>query len=670
MKYILLFALMCASLLVSAQKAPLKFGDVSQAELQMMSYDNDTTAAAVFLGDFGQSTIAYSQNLGFSLTFERTFRIKIFNKKGFDWADVEIPLYNSGSDREKLTALKAVTHNLEGSKIVETKVKNDAIFEEKVNDNWQLTKLTFPNVKEGSVLEITYKVNSPFFFNLQDWQFQHEIPVVWSEYRAVIPEYYNYERYTQGYITLAVAETSSSTNSISSISTERDSFTGAVQGTNANKITYNENRFRWAAQNVPAFKHEPFMTTKKDYISKIHFELSYYKFPNEPIKPVMGSWAEINSRYAESTDFGGQVKGNAFLGKIVDEVITGLAAEEEKIAAIDSYVKRSIAWDGRSTKFSDTPMRKVLDEKKASSAEINLLLASMLEKAGFQVSPVLISTRDHGFVREAIPVSSQFNYVICSVDLGGKKILLDATDGLLPTGVLPERCLNGNGLLISKDGYSWVKLASPLKSRQIITATMDLTKGGEIKGKLQYDRTGYFAREERKKYLLKGEQDYIKDFLDGKTWQLNKSAFANAKDIGQTFKEEHDLEITDHTIVSNDVIYLNPFVVSRIEENPFKLETREYPVDFGSATDKTYLIRIKIPEGYTVDEIPQSKMFMLPENGARYTYNVAQTDNLITLTRTLQINKSIFTQTQYAGLREFFNQVVAKESEQIVLKKK
>ena len=670
MKFFFTFTLLCSAFFVSAQKAPIKFGDVSLADLQLKSYDQDSFASAVFLADYGSSTIAYTQNAGFSLTFERTFRIKIFKKEGFDWADFEIPLYNSGSDREKLTGLKAITYNLEGGKIIETKIKNDAIFEERTNENWQLTKLTFPNVKEGSVLEITYKVHSPFMFNFQDWQFQHQIPVVWSEYRATIPEYYNYERYLQGYVALSVVETSESNNTITFMSSDRDDFTGAVRGTNVDKVTYVDKRFRWAAQNVPAFKMEPYMTTYMDYISKIHFELSYYKFPNQPIKPVMGSWEEINARYAESADCGGQVKGNGFLGKIVEEITAGLTTDEQKIAAIDAYVKGSIAWDGSSRKFTDASMRKVLDEKKGSSAEINLILASMLEKANFQVSPVLISTRDHGFVRETVPVSSQFNYVICQVEVGGKKILMDGTDGLLPTGVLPERCLNGNGLVISKNGYAWVKLASSLKSRQLISASVDLTKDGGMTGKLQYDRTGYFARDGRKKYLLKGEPDYIKEFLNGKTWQLGKSSFSNTRDISQVFKEEHELEIADHTTASSDVIYLNPFVVSRIEENPFKLETREFPVDFGSASDRTYMLKVTIPEGFTVYEIPQSKMLVLPENGARYIYNVARIDNTITLTRTLQINKSIFTQDQYGALREFYNQVVAKEAEQIVLKKK
>jgi hypothetical protein len=61
---------------------------------------------------------------------------------------------------------------------------------------------------------------------------------------------------------------------------------------------------------------------------------------------------------------------------------------------------------------------------------------------------------------------------------------------------------------------------------------------------------------------------------------------------------------------------------------------------------------------------------MLPENSARYIFSVSQNGNLVTVTSFLSINKSIFTQLEYPNLREFYNQVVAKQAEQIILKKK
>ncbi len=71
-----------------------------------------------------------------------------------------------------------------------------------------------------------------------------------------------------------------------------------------------------------------------------------------------------------------------------------------------------------------------------------------------------------------------------------------------------------------------------------------------------------------------------------------------------------------------------------------------------------------------VDELPKSKVLTLPANSAKFTYSVNQAGNLLSIVCNFQINQSIFSQLDYPNLREFYNQVVAKQSEQVVLKKK
>lgn len=653
-----------------SQKPPTKFGEVTLDDLKMTHYEKDSSAAALVLVDYGESMIQYDQSNGFTLQFERLTRIKILTKDGLDWANFSIPLYHDGSDDEKVVGLKGVTYNLENGKVIETKLKNDAVFKEKQDANIDITKVTMPNVKVGSVIELTYSVRSDFIFNFQDWEFQSTIPTVWSEYRARIPEYFHYDKYMQGYIQLAVNEESQVPTSITLISKERAGERTTQTTFNTDKINLQEYRFRWAAKDIPAFKPEPFITTSIDYISKINFELAFTQYPNQPIKKYMGSWEDINKQYAESPEFVGEITGNGFLKRIAEEITAGTATQEDKIGAITNYVKFNVVWDGTSRKFISRPLKRVLEEKKGSSAEINLLLASLLDKADIKVSPVLLSTRNHGFVRESTPISSQFNYVICLAVVGDKSFLLDATERLLPTGMLPERCLNGNGFLVSKDGYQWVKLQSNTKSRTVVNADLKLDGSGDLIGKLQIDRGGYDALTNRKKYQSKDEAEYVKDFLAGRSWEVTKTEIGNVKDINQPLKETYELIINEHVVSTPDALYFNPLLVHKIEENPFKLETREYPVDYSSAFERIYMCRISMPEGYRVDELPQAKVLALPANAGRFTYSVTQAGNLLNVVSNFQINKSIFTQAEYPNLREFYNQVVAKQAEQIVLKKK
>lgn len=654
----------------TAQKAPLKFGDVSMEDVAMPFYKKDSTASAVILADYGTSTIVYRQNIGFSLDFERITRIKIFTKEGLEWGDFSIPLYKSGASDEKLVGLKAITYNLENGKIVESKLKNDGIFKENSDANRDFVKVTCPNVREGSVVEISYKVNSEFLFNFQDWSFQSTIPTILSEYRAAIPEYFHYDKYTQGYVSLEIADEEQVSNSVTISSFEREGDRNVQSSHTTNKIDFLEARHRWVASHVPAFKPEPHMTSVSDYITKINFELSSIKYPNQPVKRYMGSWADINKTFAESEDFGGQIKGNGFLKKVTDEVTTGITAPEEKISAICNYIKQNVAWDGNQSLYPRASLRKVLDDKKGNSAEINLLMGSMLDKADVAVSPVLLSTRNHGLLRIATPVSSQFNYVICAARVNDKSFLLDATEKLLPTDILPQRCLNGQGFAVSKEGFKWIPLESKFKTRVITSGDFTLTSEGGLEGKLKLDCNGYVALQNRKKYLLDGESEYLKDFVGTHSWEVKSSEIQNAKEIQNNFTQVHDLVINENMVVAGEMIYLDPFIHSSHKSNPFKSEVREYPVDFGSPMEQTFFFKLAIPENYAIDELPESKIISMPENGARYIYNVSQNGNLITITSMFHINKSMFTQLEYPYLREFYNQIVAKEAEQIVLKRK
>lgn len=652
-----------------AQKAPIKFGDIPMDDLKMTVYEADTSAAAVILADYGESSLVYNQEKGFMLNYERITRIKILKKEGFEWANRYIYVYHEGGEEEKVTSLKGTTYNLENGKIVETKLKNESIFKEKESKNVDVMKVAFTNVKEGSIIEFSYKILSDFIFNFQDWDFQESIPVRYSEYRARIPEYFRYDKYMQGYITLHTAEETAAPSSITITSKERSE--GMVVQTEfySNKIDFQENRYRWVAKDVPAFKEEPYMTTIRDYISRINFELSYTKFPNSPIKNYTTTWENINKLYEESENFGREVTGNGFLKKTVEEVTAGMLSHEEKISAIHNYIRSNFIWDGSTRSFVDGSLRAVVDEKKGNSSELNLLLASMIDKiGGVEVFPTLISTRDHGFLREHTPATNQFNNVICVVRYDGKEVLLDATEKLLPTGFLPERCLNGKGFAISKEGYRWVNLKAPVKSRKTTSIDLTLSVDGEFTGTITQNLSGYYGLKARKSYLTKGESDYVK-FFKQENWEIATSEFQNLKELNSSFKANFKVTINDHATIGGNAIYFNPLFKWQMNDNLFKLEKRQYPVDFGSPFDEMVITKINLPQGYTIEEVPQSKVFMLPEDAGKFLFNVNVTAQSINITSSLQINKSLFTQEEYQNLREFYARIIAKHAEQIVLKK-
>jgi hypothetical protein len=230
--------------------------------------------------------------------------------------------------------------------------------------------------------------------------------------------------------------------------------------------------------------------------------------------------------------------------------------------------------------------------------------------------------------------------------------------------------LNGKGFVVSAEGYRWVPLQTTMKSKTIVNADLTLGASGELRGQLKIDRSGYDALESRKDYYSKEEEKYVKDYFSDKAWEITKNQIENANRVDQAFKEAYEVVINEHVLSTAGNLYFNPILLLRIEANPFKLQSRMYPVDFGNAFDKIYMGKISIPDGYLVDELPPSKVLTLPSNAGRFTYSIVQSDKQLIIACNLQINKSVFTQEEYAGLREFYNQILAKETDQVVLKRK
>jgi hypothetical protein len=75
-----------------------------------------------------------------------------------------------------------------------------------------------------------------------------------------------------------------------------------------------------------------------------------------------------------------------------------------------------------------------------------------------------------------------------------------------------------------------------------------------------------------KHFSAKGEQEYVKDFIAGKSWTVEKSAFQNVKEIDQSLVMEHQVNAQEQATVAGDMMYINPFVDLQVKENLFKLE--------------------------------------------------------------------------------------------------
>lgn len=616
-----------------------EFGRISREEIMMKSYDLDTTASAVVLFDYGESLWTISQSY-----FRRHTRIKIFKKDGYDLANMLIAL---GKRVSHPTKFKAATYNLVNGKLETTKLTEEGFFKEDFNEYIDVIRFTMPNVREGSIIEVSYELPVG---GLNDWQFQREVPIIWSEYKTTTTNHVEYHKLLKGYLRPHIRK-------------EEVIYCGQDQC-----------RFeRFVMKDVPAFANETFIPAKANYAAEVIFEIalihqayfgreSYYGWKIN----ILSTWDDLVNRYFEDQFFDNNVIKAGFLKKTALEIVKDIQIPDDKVMAIHDYVKKNMDWNNR-YRHKAYDIKKAIESKTGSSAEINLMLLAMLRYAGLPADPVLISTRENGFVRQEVPNSHQFNNVVVLTDLKGGKFLLDATEKNLSYDFLPESCLNGYGYVAIREKAGWVKLENLKKSRVSVDCNFAIA-GANLIGEMKIQKSGYDAEATRRAILNDGENKYTEAFFSTQNVGVKKPTFVNLSEENAPLVENHSVEMNGYLDVGQDVLYLNPIVLNRIEENPFKAETRNYPVDFKYPKETVYSSKFKIPEGYRVDELPSSKMSLLPDNNGKFIYNVTSDGKTITVIFQLVINKSLFSLEEYPSVREFFRIVTDKTNEQIVLK--
>ncbi|WP_395065988.1 DUF3857 domain-containing protein [Flavobacterium sp.] len=643
-----------------------ELGNVTIEELNEKFHPKDSSAVAAVIYQIGETKFLYSQNDGFKLVTQIDTKIKIYKKEGYDFGNVGYSFYKNGSTTEKILFSKVNTYNLVNGKIEKSKIKSDGEFTDKKNENWSVKKITFPDVKEGSIIEYRVEITSPFYTNFPKWNFQKNIPVNYSEYATIIPEYFTYNANLKGFLSPSIKEENKA-NRIVIDSKERGS-----QGTmfSSDRIEYIDVCKTYKVVDAPALKDESFVNNIENYTSSIIHELSGTKFPNSNYQSYANNWETVVKEIYKDEDFGSELNKDNYFENDLKLLLEGLTVKNEKIEIIFNYVKSRMNWNGNYGYYCSDGVKKAYQNKTGNVGEINLMLVAMLKYANIDANPILLSTRSNGI--SFFPSRTAFDYVIAGVDVDNEIILLDATNKYAAQNILPIRDLNWIGRMIRKDGSSTEIDLMPKKiSKEVTNFIGAINNDAEIAGRakrIYFDYDGFVFRDRN---VELSNQTYIEK-LEKKfnNIEISELVIDNKTQLDLPVSETFTFKTNNSIEKIGDKMYFSPMLFFAQKENPFKSETREYPIDFVYPDQERYLLNITIPEGYVVESLPKSVSMSLSNNNGGIKYLVSNDDaSKIQVSLTFEINTSIFAAEYYPELKAFFAEKIKIENEKIVLKK-
>ena len=677
MKNYYLFVLVVSTFLSISSHAQkdrikVKFGEVTPEDFTPAAYSIDSNADGIYLYDAGDSRFEGNTKGNFNVVYTRHTRIRLLHKSSFDnLATIEIPIDQELHYEEKLESFDAAVYNIENGKVVVSKADRRNLLQEdavKTKKGTEIVyKYTFPNLKEGSIIEFKYSINYPgdyYYPMVHPWEFQRGYPILYSEYTVTIPEFYDYVVLQHGLQPYFI-DSAYETHDTYAIAWEQDN---GLAATESGSVSANTIHSLWAMKDVPALKKEEYVSSLDNYRASLQFQLSALKFPDEPVRPVMNNWMKEASDLMTAEYFGVDLyRNNGWLNDDLKRLTSDASDELGKAKNIFEFVRDNFSCSNYEEWRLSQPLKKTFETKKGNVGDINLLLTAMLKNRGFDAQPAILSTRDNGRANEVYPIMDQYNYLICRVKIGDHYYLLDAANGELGFGHLSDDCYNGSARII--DSLPVLIPLSPDSLKESKQTSVFIINDSASMDAAYTSNLGYFESYDlREKIDKSNENDFFNAIRKGYSFNvaLSDSSLDSLKKLDFPVSIKYNMHFN---IGDDDIIYFNPMLTESFKDNPFKSANRFYPVEMPYCSDEIYTLNMEIPNGYTVDELPKSARVKLNDTDGMFEYLIAKSGNTIQMRCRLQLNKAIFGPDDYQTLRDFFGYVVKKEAEQIVFKK-
>ena len=634
---VFIFLFLSFNWVIQAQDKIPAFGKIDKAELEMKDCSFDPGAEAVVLLDIGEIEFNYFENIGWVSESSYRIRIKVLKEKAVNLAEIKLSYY-AKNKRENIYNISGISYNLDANgNIEESKLENRNVYDKVIDKEFSEISFAMPNLKKGTVFEYKYKKTRKSYSYIPTWTFQQSIPVKYSAYNFIIPDYFQF--------TLLVTKQQEM---------EKIASNGIKEGT------------WYIMRNIKGLKEEPFSSGKIDYVQRIDFQLSTINAPGYH-EEIRTTWPKIIAELLEDEDFGLALKKNL---RGVDDILTTVMSVQrtsERIRAIYNYVQRNMQWDKAYSLYSSKGIKDAWDKKNGNITDINFILINILKEAGIAAKPLLVSTKDHGAVNPLYPFLRRFNAVLAYVKDGDKEFVMNAADKYNPYNQVPYDVINTNALVVDKSVDALIQLEGKEKYTNNVFFTCIVESDGKIAGQATLKNSGY-ARNIRMSTFKKDKLKEMIEDNEGITIKVDSFAVNNEEDELLPF--EQVVEFSGSMQEGGGYFFLPYNLFTGLGKNPFIEENRVMAIDFNYP--KSYIVTgtYYLPDDYIVNELPKNTKLMMPDTSIVLVRKMQQDGNIISFRVTLDLLYADYLVEGYPYIKDFFKKMYVILNEKIALKKK
>lgn len=604
---------------------------VPSPEYFSISYDQFDDPEAVCILDKG---VLYAGDDGMILKY--TGIIHVLKESGRDLGEIKLT-YNKeyGTIRVK----SAISYNLnEAGTVVESELAMREVIREKVGENTITVKFNIPDVRVGSVIKYRYEVQKKSVYT-HNWTFQGDIPVVKSRLEFTSKESLGYS-----YIFL---------------------------GSMADKFQFDGQRV-YEMNNLPAAIEEPFAPGEGKFQPQVRLQLTeYFDYSAGRAKSVFPDWNDFGNEQLKRAEIKVSNRDLKMCAEIASGICHSSDSQEEKARKLYRYVQQKFTWNQYAGWVPDQSLKELLETKTGDAGELNRLLYALLVSVGIDAHMALVGTVDYSYVIEQYPLPTQFNVMMVSCRLGDKQYALDATDPHRQFELPAREELNGKYFILDKDNSHWETIPINRSSLRRTSGFLGIQADGTVTGTLYFNHIGYQATAARDAIDAGGIDQFwawrLEDSFDPS--YVTSYEIKGLEDPDDALTVTAEVTIPNMAMVSGDHIYLQPVLIDRVTDNPFKEDERMYPIDFSYPFKREFRVGFTLPEGYVVEEGPENGRLLYGENDMTFHYQSEQIENVYNILSLFALKRVSYPSDNIEYVRKMYDEMITRHGQQLILKK-
>lgn len=629
-----------ASVLLLSLTSPLfaDFPPVGADVLALKQVPFDPGAAAVVIFDKGK--IDFKDKTDMSSTLTREVRFKILTEAGKELGVVQIP-------HSRYVRLKDVVGQVTSPDGKITPLAKELIFEEQVSQAAKayVTRLAFPNVEVGSIIDYRIRYLWDSFFYLDSWSFHSEnLPVLLSEIEYQIPPSLQVQYWWR----------------------ETTDQKMQKKETKSNRGT----TYKASVQNLAGLPKENLSVPPVDIATLFMVIPTAIVWSNQLIL-LLDNWTEVCRDF--QVGYKGAQKGRAAEQHAKTLVAAAGKDQRQKATLIFNYVRDEIRTKpGLGVFLTNRSTDEVFSEKAGDQSEKALLLQQMLDAVGIATKLVWAVDRDWGRIDLAIANPSYFSHILLRLELDGRELFLDPGDRSVAFGnVAPD--LEGVQAIIF-DKKRPIELVLPISPPEFSLRRAEVDMKVDAEGRAT--GTGKMKLEGHWAWLYLRGQDNAEDAT--KAWKTRLEERFKSFDVTEVaVKEEIATQSVELTwtlaqraeAVLGDEASLGMSQPIAVDQ-PFLVppERRLTPVrmQFGGRDEIVY--RLSWPEGWSLEKAPKPIDHKNPVGSFKVTAGHDPAARTLVIERRFErAERELFGPEGYSKIRDLYEKASKHDAQDLVL---